>query len=84
MTFQKSRILLGIIFGAVKLVVKLIYKFLKILHLRLTFLLGIAGVVLYFTSLWNYKYVRILYFVALGLSVVLAVVLIAKKSGGKK
>ena len=84
MTFQKSRILLGIIFGAIKLVVKLFYKFLKILHLRLTFLLGIAGIVLYFTSWWNYSYVRIIYFVALGLSVVLAVVLIAKKSGGKK
>lgn len=84
MTFQKSRILLGIIFGVIKLVVKLFYKFLKILHLRLTFLLGIVGIVLYFTSPWNYTYVRVIYFVALGLSVVLAVVLIAKKSGGKK
>ena len=84
MIFFKSNIILGIIFAAIKLVVKIIYKFLKLLHLRLTFLLAVAGIILFFTSWWNYNYVRIIYYVALGLSFVLAIVLTMKKSGGKK
>lgn len=84
MIFQKSRIILGIVFGAVKLVFKLIYKFLKLLHLRLTFLIAVAGIILFFTQLWNYNYVRIIYWIVLGLSVVLAIVLVFKKLSGKK
>lgn len=84
MVFLRTNLILGIIWHAIKLVFTVVYKVLKLLHLRLTFLILVAGVVLYFTGTLDNFWYRMIFYAALGLSVLLAIFLCLRRLFGKK
>lgn len=82
MIYLKTNLILGVILGAIKFVLKIIFKIIKWLHLYLAILFAAATVVIFFTPLWLYDYVRIICYVAIGLALVYA--LVRTLSGGRK
>lgn len=53
MILYKSRLITDAVAGILKAVIKIIYKILKVLNLRLLALLALAGLVFYFTGLFE-------------------------------
>ena len=82
MIYLKTNLILGVILGAIKFVLKIIFKIIKWLHLYLAILFAAATVVLFFTPLWLYDYVRIICYVSIGLGLVYA--LVRTVTGGRK
>ncbi len=70
----------NLLFGIIKTVLKLVYKIVKLLHLQIPMLVGLVGAILYFTGALNQNQtVLYAYYVALGLSVLLSIVLTFRK-----
>ncbi len=84
MIYLKTNLILGVILGAIKFVLKIIFKIIKWLHLYLAILFAAATVVLFFTPLWLYDYVRIICYVSIGLGLVYALVRTVTGGGRKK
>jgi len=78
--YFRNRLFFGIIKSVIKAVVGVVYKIISIFNLQITFLVGLIGVVLYFTGVFdaNPTY-AIIFQIMLALSAVYAIIVTLKK-----
>lgn len=84
MLFVKNRLIIGVILTAIFTIFKIIYKFFKLLNLQYAIFVGIVGLILWLTGVFNTPIYKVIFFIVLGLSVMLGAVLTGRKIFGKK
>jgi hypothetical protein len=74
MLYVKNRLIIGAIIGLIKGVLKFIYKLLSLFNLQITLLIGVVGIILFFSGVFeNNSGAELIFFILLIFSILYAV-----------
>lgn len=80
MLYVKNRLIIGAIIGLIKGVLKFIYQLLSLFNLQITLLIGVVGLILFFSGVFeNNSGAELIFFILLIFSILYAVYVSVKK-----